>query len=272
MGKDDLSDLDSDDEYDEFGNEKTHEKKGYCHFNDDGSNKTFSISLFGHDLNIEQDPASRILGHGAVVWDAAVIFSKYMEHDPKRFSADLLHGRSCIELGSGCGLGGISLMMKGARVTLTDLQKVTESLTSVNANRIFSQLNSKGQGALPKPIVPPSIFALDWTDFNSFEESGGLANGTYDIVLLTDCVFSVTLAIPLVDCIKKLCSSHSIIYCCHEIRDEEANKHFLEEFSKFFTFKRIPRYKLHPTYTNDLVELIIGKPIRASKNEKQGAY
>ena len=90
--------IDSDDE-------ETLKSSGYCHFNDNGSNKTFSINLFGHDLDIEQDPSSQLIGHGAVVWDAAVIFCKYMEHDPKQFSADKLHGKSLIELGSGCGLG-----------------------------------------------------------------------------------------------------------------------------------------------------------------------
>lgn len=43
--------------------------------------------------------------------------------------------------------------------------------------------------------------------------------------------------------------------------------YFLEEFGKYFNFKRIPRYKLHPEYTNNLVELIIAKQIRVSKKK-----
>jgi protein N-lysine methyltransferase METTL21D len=207
----------SDDDNDE---ETEHEEKGYCHFNDDGSNKTFSISLFGHDLDIEQDPSSQLLGHGAVVWDAAVIFSKYMEHDPKQFSAEKLHGKSVIELGSGCGLGGIAFIMKGAKVVLTDLQKVTEALTITNTNRIYMQLNSKGKGALPYPILPHSVRALDWTDFDSFKSSSDIEVGLFDIILLTDCVFSAALAVPLVDCILKLADTRCTVYCCHEIRDE----------------------------------------------------
>ena len=195
-------------------------QKGYCHFNEDGSKKNFSISLFGHDLDIEQDPSSRLLGHGAVVWDAAVIFSKYMEHDPKQFSAEKFHGRSVIELGSGCGLGGIGFMMKGARVMLTDMQKVTETLTETNANRIYSRLKSKGSGALPYPILTPTVRSLDWTDFESFNSVGFTDDGLYDIVLLTDCVFAAALAVPLVNCIRRLTGTRSTVYCCHEIRDE----------------------------------------------------
>ena len=84
---------------------------GYCHFNEDGSNTSFSISLFGVDLIINQNPASRSLGHGAVVWDAAVIFAKYMETAPKEFNSSKLQGRKVLELGSGCGLAGIAFMM-----------------------------------------------------------------------------------------------------------------------------------------------------------------
>lgn len=206
-------------ENDNDSDEEIHQENGYCHFNKDGSASTFSISLFGHDLNIEQEPANVVLGHGAVVWDSAVIFAKYMEHDPKQFSIDKLQGKKVIELGSGCGLAGISLMMKGSKVTLTDMQKVTESLTKINVNRIHSRLSSKGR-AFPTLLLSPSVYALDWTDFNSFEEVSGLIDCPYDIVLLTDCVFSAALAIPLVDCIRKLSDHHSTIYCCHEIRDE----------------------------------------------------
>lgn len=204
----------SDDEDEEIIKES-----GYCHFNKDGSASTFSISLFGHDIDIEQEPANTVLGHGAVVWDSAVIFAKYMEFDPKQFTVDKLQGKKVIELGSGCGLAGISLMMKGSKVTLTDMQKVTESLTTINVNRIFSRLRSKGK-AFHNPLLPPSVFPLDWTDFESFQEVSGLADCPYDIVLLTDCVFSASLAIPLVDCIRKLSGINSTIYCCHEIRDE----------------------------------------------------
>lgn len=207
----------------ESSDEGKHKEQGYCHFNNDGSNKLFSINLFGHNLDIEQDPSSQLIGHGAVVWDAAVIFTKYMEHDPKQFSAEKLHGKSVIELGSGCGLGGFAFMMKGAKVMLTDMQKVTEALTESNADKLFSQLNSLGKGALPYPLLRHSVLALDWTDFESFEDLGrntGNPVRSFDVVLLTDCVFSALLAIPLVHCIRKLTSTHSIVYCCHEIRDE----------------------------------------------------
>lgn len=110
------------------------EAKGYCHFNEDGNNRSFNINLFEMNLDIKQDPGSRDLGHGAVVWDAAVVLSKYMEKNYKDYDHKTLAKKTVLELGSGCGLGGIAFMMKGAEVTCTDLAQVTERLTDENVN------------------------------------------------------------------------------------------------------------------------------------------
>jgi hypothetical protein len=42
----------------------------------------------------------------------------------------------------------------------------------------------------------------------------------YDIVLLTDCVFSADLAPSLVSTICSVCDAKTEVYCCYEIRDE----------------------------------------------------
>lgn len=42
----------------------------------------------------------------------------------------------------------------------------------------------------------------------------------YDYVLLTDCVFSAELAVPLVNTILCCCGPRTNVICCHEIRDE----------------------------------------------------
>ena len=114
--------------------------QGYCHFNDDGKNTSFTINLFETDLLIEQDPSSRDLGHGAVVWDASVVLVKYMEKNYKDYDASKLANKTVLELGSGCGLGGIAFMMKGAKVTCTDLENVTQRLTERNVQVSISRI------------------------------------------------------------------------------------------------------------------------------------
>ena len=106
---------------------------GYCHFNESSSSRKFSISLFGNDLYLRQNPEAGVLGHGAVVWDASVIFAKYIEHNPKEFDPSKLSKKTVLELGSGCGLAGLAMMIRGAEVTMTDMAKVVDALTMHNA-------------------------------------------------------------------------------------------------------------------------------------------
>ena len=65
-----------------------------------------------------------------------MVFAKYMENDPRECSIERMAGKTLIELGSGPGLGGLSMMMRGAVVTLTDLEPVTSALTIENAQVI----------------------------------------------------------------------------------------------------------------------------------------
>ena len=242
----------------------TSSNSGYCHFNESGNDKTFTINLFGNDVVIEQDPSSTI-GHGASVWDSSVIFSKYVENNPSIFSPSTISGKSCIELGSGTGLAGISLMMLGAKVTFTDLPDVIEQFTISNANRIYNQMKSKGSGYL-KDIHEPIIRPLDWTwDDNQQKET--ITNSPYDIVLLTDCVFSTYLVPFLVRTILKCTGPKTQIICSHEIRDEDANNAFKLALKQHYQVKRIAFNKLHQDYKNMFVELLLAKASRKKSSE-----
>ena len=105
----------------------------YILFHDNDANR-FQLNLFGSEISLRQRPDARNLGHGAVVWEASVIFAKFMEYNSKKFQHEQLLGKTVIELGSGCGLGGIAYMMRGAEVILTDLEVVVDTLTRPNAN------------------------------------------------------------------------------------------------------------------------------------------
>ena len=97
------------------------------------SAETFDFNILGVDVSLQQKPSAENLGHGAVVWEASAIFTKYMEVNFKKFSPEKLAGKTVFELGSGCGLGGLAFMMRGAAVVLSDLECVVETLTRANA-------------------------------------------------------------------------------------------------------------------------------------------
>ncbi|XP_037600984.1 protein N-lysine methyltransferase METTL21A isoform X3 [Cebus imitator] len=65
-----------------------------------------TFSFANHTIQIQQD--WRHLGVAAVVWDAAIVLSTYLE-----MGAVELRGRSAVELGAGTGLVGIVAALLG---------------------------------------------------------------------------------------------------------------------------------------------------------------
>ncbi|XP_077812599.1 protein N-lysine methyltransferase METTL21A isoform X2 [Macaca mulatta] len=66
-----------------------------------------TFSFANHTIQIRQD--WRHLGVAAVVWDAAIVLSTYLE-----MGAVELRGRSAVELGAGTGLVGIVAALLGS--------------------------------------------------------------------------------------------------------------------------------------------------------------
>lgn len=248
-------------EHEEEEGSEDSEPEGFCHFNEGSAATEFSIELFGHLISLAQRPVISELGHGACVWDASIIFAKYVEIS-RDFTVSVMRGKSVLELGSGCGLAGISLMLRGAAVTMTDLEAVTSQLTQPNAMRIYHKFIGMGNvGGVP--LIRPIVTSIDWTQHASTNnDSDSSLHTTYDYILLTDCVFSRSLVHELVSTIRKYSGLKSEVICCHEVRDEDANAAFIEELSKFFKLKRGAMDKLHPDYRNDQVIIVRGKPVR----------
>ncbi len=84
----------------------------------------------------------------------------------------------------------------------------------------------------------------------------------FDIILLTDCIFSTLLVPNLIDILLQFSSSRTVVYCAHEIRDVDANALFVAELSKRFRVKRIAYDKLHPDYRNRFIQVLVCKRIR----------
>jgi predicted nicotinamide N-methyase len=244
--------MESSDGEDEDINSKV---EGYCHFNDNEKDGHFVVKVFDWEMSLKQQPGDRNMGHGAVVWDAAVVWVKYMETNPKKYGLSALAGRRVVELGSGCGLAGLAFMLKGARVTLTDLSEVTKALTSQNANAVYKRALTSWQGG--STLHEPTVEPIDWTC-----EYAAPTEGAFDIVLLTDCIFSSVLTPHLIRQIKRLAGKNSEIICCHEIRDVEANDSFLAALAEICTIRRIQQSKLHPEFSSNLINVVIAKPRR----------
>ncbi|KAK2826092.1 hypothetical protein Q5P01_020306 [Channa striata] len=81
---------------------------------------------------------------GCVVWDAAIVLSKYLEtkqfYDPS-LGTNIWAGKRVVELGAGTGVVGLMAATLGAQVTVTDLEDL-QKLLRVNIHENQALLSS----------------------------------------------------------------------------------------------------------------------------------
>lgn len=234
-------------------------QEGYAaHFNSTDSD-IFTIDVFGETINLKQAPNNTAIGHGAVVWEAAVCFAKYMEFgSDKNLTHSKLRGKRVLELGCGPGLGGLATMMRGSKVLFTDLDAVLDVVGKPSIMSVYGSLTSRGSGEF-SDLPPPQVAPLDWTHPDGLES---ITEDTFDYVLACDCVFSEALIPDLIRTIKNAVTPRSLVYVVHEIRDADANDLFLLKLREDFTVKAIPPSKQHPQYVHPLVQIVLAKPRR----------
>ncbi|XP_036175789.1 protein N-lysine methyltransferase METTL21A isoform X1 [Myotis myotis] len=174
-----------------------------------------TFSFANHTIQIRQD--WRQLGVAAVVWDAAVVLSTYLE-----MGAVELRGRSAVELGAGTGLVGIVAALLGAQVTITDRKVALEFLKSnVEAN-------------LPLHIQPRAVVKeLTWG-----QNLGSFSPGEFDLILGADIIYLEETFTDLLQTLAHLCGSHSVILLACRIRYERDNN-FLAMLERQFSVSKV---------------------------------
>jgi len=78
----------------------------------------------------------------------------------------------------------------------------------------------------------------------------------YDVVLLTDCVFSASLAVDLVGTILNHMEEKATVICCHEIRDEVFINlwfHIELEYNSFLFINRKRMQRFFWSFRNILI-------------------
>uniref|UniRef100_A0A8D2AM54 Protein N-lysine methyltransferase METTL21A n=1 Tax=Sciurus vulgaris TaxID=55149 RepID=A0A8D2AM54_SCIVU len=174
-----------------------------------------TFSFANHTIQIRQD--WRQLGVAAVVWDAAVVLSTYLE-----MGAVELRGCSAVELGAGTGLVGIVAALLGAHVTITDRKVALEFLKSnVQAN-------------LPPHIQPKAVVKeLTWG-----QNLGDFSPGEFDLILGADIIYLEETFTDLLQTLDHLSSNHSLILLACRIRYERDNS-FLAMLEEQFTVSKV---------------------------------
>jgi predicted nicotinamide N-methyase len=173
------------------------------------------------------------------IWDASLVLARYLEENQ-----NWVIGKNVLELGAGCGVAGMAAACSGAQhVILTDRPEIVPHLqANVDANlrtiwlssqdfddstarKSSSSTSSSSSSSLPTRSTPVvTCQALDW--FQPPASSSLLAwsnGGNVDVILVSDCVWTVDLVEPLLNTLQVLTQSNNRI----ESLNDEKKAHVL---------------------------------------------
>ncbi|ESP03382.1 hypothetical protein LOTGIDRAFT_237692 [Lottia gigantea] len=188
--------------------------------------KTFIREYDKNDGNVLKIHQSEIGDVGCVVWDAALVLSKYLEKQNDEKKLDLSR-KTVIELGAGTGVVSLVAGSLGAKVTITDLPEFLPLIS----------LNIQENKALLTGEIKAET--LIWG-----QVSDVMKKTEWDLILLADCIYYEESLEPLVRTMVELCGPRTTILCCYEQRDTgnkpELEKQFFELVRKNFEVSKIP--------------------------------
>lgn len=178
---------------------------------------------------------------GVVVWDAALVLAKYIERHQHRLK---LNGAQVVELGAGTGVVGITAAVLGAKVIITDLQRVVPLMKkNIETNKEF----------ITGSIEAQTLVWGDQTQLKSILETPPT------LLLVSDCVYYESSLAPLVSTLSTLASSARILLS-YEVRDTEHKRRVHAEFSRLITeafyVEEIPTAECHPEFASDDIRIL----------------
>eukprot|EP01135_Chromosphaera_perkinsii_P011101 Nk52_evm10s2340 gene=Nk52_evmTU10s2340 len=138
-----------------------------------------------------------------VVWDSALVLVYYFQHQGRRFNPS-----SVCELGAGTGILGLYTAARGAKVVLTDLDKV-QFLLEINAKE-NEKCIADGGG---------SVHCVEYKWGESISSSKLNSFLPFDVILVSDCIYYEASVDPLVSSIRSLINSSLTVKSTEKCQD-----------------------------------------------------
>ena len=224
----------------------------------------------GVTLRLSQDPNSGNLG--LTVWDASIVLAAWADRNSRKgeLCRARVAGKRVVDLGSGAGVAGLALALLGADVLLTDVAPVLPLLrTNADVNLGPAALRSLpgGSGSAGKVTV----LEYDWLDKSTWGPV--LAGGPADYLLMCDCVYKEAMVAPLLAAVLALCGPgrKTTVVCVNEFRSASVQAAWSETFSQHFTWRKVPRARMHPTYQHTAIDILLLKRRSGVSGEVEGA-
>ncbi|KAJ8288800.1 hypothetical protein COCON_G00014590 [Conger conger] len=183
---------------------------------------------------------------GCVVWDAAIVLSKYLEtrqfYEPQN-GVNKWANKSVLELGAGTGVVGLMAATLGAYVTVTDLEDL-QHLLQINIRDNRSLVTS---GSIAAKVLK---WGEDVTEFSPRP----------DYILMADCIYYEQSLGPLVKTLRDLAGPETCVICCYEQRtmgnNPEVENTFFQLLLQHFRSEEIPQEKQDPEFSSPDIHIL----------------
>lgn len=214
------------------------------------------LEFLGHNLQLAQDPNSKHLG--TTVWDASIVFVKFLERNCKKgeFSNLKLAGKKVIEVGAGCGLAGLGMALLGCHVVATDQIEVLPLLSRNIKQNMAQARQSPSENPHLGSLGTIEVAELDW---GNLEQIRAL-NPPFDYIIGTDIVYKEQLLEPLLASFLRLSGPKTSIMIANEFRSSTVHEKMLELWKKNFDVKLIPKSKMDTKYQHASIQLFNLRP------------
>jgi predicted nicotinamide N-methyase len=212
-----------------------------------GNQENYALEVDGVPLSMAQKKLGEIsgLGTGGNVWNAVIVFSKWLEKNYGNGNhKDLWKGKNILELGSGTGMGGIvcAQIMKGAsHIVLTD-QKQVLPIIEENINR--------NRDRIPE-LQASSVREFEWgSDVKSFVDP---VSPPFDWIVACDCIAPIFPLHLLLQSLIELSDENTTILIGSEQR--QFTQSFWDGAHLAFDIKQIPEGEMDPKYCAEDIQI-----------------
>jgi len=176
------------------------------------------------------------------VWDASLVLGKYLEILQER-KEEIFTNKKVLELGSGCGVTGITAAVLGGRVTISDWA-ICIPLLKINAEQNQTQA-----------LHPIKVSCIKWGKDNESYEN---IEPPYDYILAADVLYQKESIPLLLSTMYNLSDESTKIFMSFERHNEVAD-YFMSQVTQIFAVEKIPYNKLHSTYRHPKIDVLFIK-------------
>lgn len=220
-----------------------------------GNQEKYELEVDGVPIDLAQKKLGELtgLGTGGNVWNAVIVFSKWLE---KNYGGgrhqDLWKGKTIMELGSGTGMGGIvaAQIMKGAsQIVLTDQAQVLS---------IIEENVARNRDRIPE-LEKVSVREFEWgSDIKAFTDP---VSPPFDWIIACDCIAPIFPLDLLLKSMIELSNENTTILIGSEHR--QFTQSFWDGAKAVFDITTVPEADMDPKFSDDDIQIFFFKKKRA---------